>query len=76
MYCKHLYLIQDLLWQVIAGMSSFESDRHFISFIPSAHVTPPGSAPTHRAGREPGTPVREAGALPRRLKATASSVSR
>ncbi len=37
---------------------------------------PPGSAPTHRAGREPGTPVREAGALPRRLKATASNVSR
>ncbi len=28
---------------------------------------PPGSAPTHRAGREPGTPVREAGALTRPL---------
>ncbi len=38
-----------------------------------AHVTPPGSAPSHRAGLEPGMPAREAGALPRRLKATASS---
>ncbi len=29
-----------------------------------------------RAGLEPGMPAREAGALPRRLKATASSISR
>ncbi len=36
----------------------------------------PGSAPSHRAGLKPGTPAWEAGALPRRLKATASSVSR
>ncbi len=41
----------------------------------SSRCNPLGSAPTHRAGREPGTPVREAGALPRRLKATASSIS-
>ncbi len=34
-----------------------------------AYVTPPGSAPSHRAGLEPGIPAREAGALPRRLKA-------
>ncbi len=27
---------------------------------------PPGSAPSHRAGLEPGMPAREAGALPRR----------
>ncbi len=33
---------------------------------------PPGSAPSHRAGLESGTLAREAGALPRRLKATAS----
>ncbi len=39
------------------------------------YVTP-GSAPSHRAGLEPGIPAREAGALPRRLKATAPSVSR
>ncbi len=32
-------------------------------------VTPRhGSAPTHRAGREPGTLAREAGALPRNAK--------
>ncbi len=37
---------------------------------------PPGSAPSHRAGLKPGMPAREAGALPRRLKATASNVSR
>ncbi len=30
---------------------------------------PPGSAPSHRAGLEPGMPAWEAGALPRRLKA-------
>ncbi len=34
----------------------------------------PGSAPSHRAGLEPGIPAQEAGALPRRLKATASNV--
>ncbi len=37
---------------------------------------PPGSAPSHRAGLELGMPAWEAGALPRRLKATVSSVSR
>ncbi len=31
---------------------------------------PPRSAPSHQAGLEPGIPAREAGALPRRLKAT------
>ncbi len=36
---------------------------------------PPGSAPSHRAGLEPGILTREAGAIPRMLKATASSVS-
>ncbi len=37
--------------------------------ILSAHVTPRhGSAPAHRAGREPGTPAREAGALTRNAK--------
>ncbi len=40
------------------------------------YVTPSGSAPSHRAGLEPGIPAREAGALPRRLKAIDSSVSR
>ncbi len=37
---------------------------------------PPGSEPSHRAGLEPGMPAREAGTLPRRLMATASSISR
>ncbi len=45
----------------------------FLSFTPMCN--PPGSAPSHRAGLEPGMPAREAGALPRRLKATATSVS-
>ncbi len=45
-------------------------------FILHCTCNPPSSAPSHRAGLEPGIPVREAGALPRRLKATASSVNR
>ncbi len=42
---------------------------------PEASVTPPGSAPSHRAGLVSGMPAREAGALPRRLKNTASSIN-
>ncbi len=47
---------------------------HVQARLKFASVTPPG--PHQLTEREPGTPVREAGALPRRLKATASSVSR
>ncbi len=39
-YWKHLYLIQDLHWQVITGMGSFDRDegQHFFSFIPGARL--------------------------------------
>ncbi len=46
------------------------------SHQPCVGVTPPESAPSPRAGLEPGFPVRQAGALNRNAKATASSVNR
>ncbi len=56
------------------GGLQYSSPRQHM--LGEASVTPPGSAPSHRVGLEPGMLAREAGALPRSLKATASSVSR
>ncbi len=58
-------------------MSKIKQFRCFVVGCNNEHsVTPPGSASSHRAGLKPGMPAREVGALPRRLKATSSSVSR
>ncbi len=59
----------------IEDMSLFRKHIYMYIYI---YVTPPGSTPSQlvlRAGLEPGILAREAGGLPRRLKATVSSVS-
>ncbi len=51
------------------NMQHMASGTHTInrSHQPCVDVTPPGSAPSHRAGLEPGFPARDAGALTRDL---------
>ncbi len=64
-----IFQLSDTFLQILASVMIFGITR-------DSWCNPPGSAPSHRAGLEPGMPAREAGALPRRLKATASNVSR
>ncbi len=52
------------------NMQHMTSGTHTInqSHQPCVDVTPPGSAPTHQAGLEPGFPARDAGAVTRNAK--------
>ncbi len=52
------------------NMQHMTSGTHTInrSHQPCVDVTPPGSAPSHQTGLEPGFPVRDAGALTRNAK--------
>ncbi len=63
-----IFQLSNTFLQIVASVMIFGITR-------DSWCNPPGSAPSHRAGLEPGMPSREAGALPRRLKSTASSVS-
>ncbi len=65
-------LVQKVVWVYIASFALHDHCEGADSFISHAFVTLPG--PHHHTERV-SNPVREAGALPRRPKATASSVS-
>ncbi len=56
-----IFQLSDTFLQILASVMIFGITR-------DSWCNPPGSAPSHRAGLEPGMPAREAGALPRRLK--------
>ncbi len=66
---KPVYIFAGQGCSLLLNMLNVHIIYYYICFPLCAHVTPP----SHWTGLEPGMPAREAGALPRRLKATTSN---